>query len=555
MEYLGVTHPFNLSNYQTKILDWVVNGNGNAIVDAVAGSGKTFTLKAISLYLRNALFLAFNKHIADELSKKLVGVNVSTIHSLGLRALKYKYGNNLEVNGRKYTLKLKEMTNDLPSTDPIKVSFNAIRKIVDLMRLTLTPLTEQGIDDICFEYGIELEEDIEPKQLLPVVKDLIFWGEEIGSHRVIDFTDMIYLPVRLKVPPYRYDWVLIDEAQDLNKAQRELVMMAVNRGGRMIFVGDRRQAIYGFAGASTTSMDEIAERINAAELPLSICYRCPKSHIELAKEIVPQIEWAPDAKDGVIERVKYKEAEKNIKSGDLVLCRLTAPLIDLCFSLIGNGIGAKIKGMDIGEKLAGMAEKIAKQRGFKSKKNQGDFQTKFDEFAQEYLKKSIAKILKKNGDDLEDPAIKGATDMVSALLRIMELSDARSLETLTAKISSLFSDENASVWLSTVHRAKGLESDSVWILKEECMPLTKRIRKEWQMEQEWNLRYVALTRSKNVLRFIEEEEGGRKRKGTVADTRSVPDTPSWPTDPGSLNTDPNYQNLDQDSPILELGRK
>src|SRR5258708_39586228 len=73
----------NFSAYQLKIFDWIVNGIGNAVVRAVAGSGKTTTmveaLKRIASHL-SKIYLAFNKSIATELTSR--GVNARTFHSL-----------------------------------------------------------------------------------------------------------------------------------------------------------------------------------------------------------------------------------------------------------------------------------------------------------------------------------------------------------------------------------------------------------------------------------------------------------------------------------------
>lgn len=69
------------STYQTAVFDFVSNGTGNAIVEAVAGSGKSTTIKeAFKRVKGSAIFLAFNKAIADELKK--AGVNARTFHSL-----------------------------------------------------------------------------------------------------------------------------------------------------------------------------------------------------------------------------------------------------------------------------------------------------------------------------------------------------------------------------------------------------------------------------------------------------------------------------------------
>jgi ATP-dependent exoDNAse (exonuclease V) beta subunit len=62
---------------------------------------------------------------------------------------------------------------------------------------------------------------------------------------------MIYLPVALDLPMPKYDLLLIDEAQDLSKCQQALAKKA---GRRLVFVGDPKQALYGFCGADSKSL-------------------------------------------------------------------------------------------------------------------------------------------------------------------------------------------------------------------------------------------------------------------------------------------------------------
>ncbi len=491
----GVEHKFELSKYQKDIIESVIDGNSNIIVNAVAGSGKTSLLVAISKYINGAIFVAFNQHVVKELSQKLANTSVSTIHSLGFRSIRTKF-KNIEVDGNKYRKYIRQiLESDFVDDDPIRKISSEICRIGDLMRLTLSPINANSLEDICATYDIDIDFGlVSPHTIVEVIKRALNWGMKIEDCMVVDYTDMIYLPTALNLRPFTYKWVLVDEAQDLNAAQRKLVMRSVAKGGRMIFVGDRRQAIYGFAGASISSMDEIREEAKAMEMPLSICYRCPKSHVEMAKSIIPEIESAPDAKEGVISDVKAEDAIKRISKGDLVVCRLTAPLVSLCYDLIGNGIGAKIRGYDIGEKLANIVEKVGKMRGFKFKK--------FNEFLSKHTDKNVEKILAKNGNDMDDVSIKQQEDIEEAILRILEISEARSIKELSDHIRKLFSDSDAVVWLSTVHRAKGLEADTVWILLEERMPLKSRNSSQWQLSQEYNLRYVALTRAKSNLYMI-----------------------------------------------------
>ena len=109
-------------------------------------------------------------------------------------------------------------------------------------------------------------------------------------------------------------------------------------------------SIFGFAGADNRSYEKIVERTQATELPLSLCYRCPKSHLELVNRIYPEIpiESTEDAAPGILECIDKsdlwdEEHPGHLVVGDMVLSRKTAPLVSLCIRLIGQGIAATLK--------------------------------------------------------------------------------------------------------------------------------------------------------------------------------------------------------------------
>jgi len=103
--------------------------------------------------------------------------------------------------------------------------------------------------------------------------------EQYQRERIIDFNDMVCLPTVLSTSKPQFDFLLVDEAQDLNRAQLELVLACTSAQGRMLFCGDVRQSLYGFAAADTQSINTIIQRTDAQVLPLSICYRCPQLSI------------------------------------------------------------------------------------------------------------------------------------------------------------------------------------------------------------------------------------------------------------------------------------
>ena len=100
------------SKYQQKIYDFIESGKGNAVVDAVAGSGKSTTIVESLRSIpegQSVLFLAFNKSIVEELKIKVAfqeNVEVMTLHSLGAKSVMRSI--NCKIQGDKYRAHLNE---------------------------------------------------------------------------------------------------------------------------------------------------------------------------------------------------------------------------------------------------------------------------------------------------------------------------------------------------------------------------------------------------------------------------------------------------------------
>jgi DNA helicase II / ATP-dependent DNA helicase PcrA len=504
----------SFSSEQLVIEDWVKNGTGHAVIEAVAGSGKTFTLvNVISPHINSrSIFCAFNNHIAEEIKKKNTNSNmkVSTIHGMGLAAIKRTYPNaqiDKSLNKKKYVDKIKEFYSEAISFstidgDPIpnfnvsevisknyKIPSYEIDNAFAFARNSLYTKFNGAALEIVDRYSIELDPS------LFTMMDMMFpalmkWGASMTS-TIIDYTDMIWLPTYLKdeISLYKYDWVLVDEAQDLNKAQKEIVLNSISSNGRIVAVGDPNQAIYSFAGADYHSFIDIKKTLSAKSLPLATCYRCPPNHISMAKKIVPHI-MASKTEKGIIDNIDYQNLPSVVKENDLVICRITSRLISLCYFFIANKIKATVKGRDIGIGLKTVLYKMGLPREFDKKK--------FDEVSSKFFKKEADFYMKNNMEDMMD----SLNDKIDCIKIIFENS-SRNIKTISdfeAEIDSIFDDNVNGVVLCTVHRAKGLEADSVFILDEHLMPYY-RAKTEEDYRQEMNLRYVALTRSKENLYF------------------------------------------------------
>ena len=265
---------FSHRSTRPTFFDFIATGTGDAVVDAVPGSGKTTTCVEASkrLKTRRALFCAFNKHIADELNTRLDGMRAQTIHSVGLSSLRPL--GRPEVDAKKYSKLVREYLIDsgITEQETLTTASSRIRDLLRLAQLTLADAEEESaLRDIADRFDLDRADwAFTWKAIAPILNR----GMELAPE-VIDYNDMVWLPHVLSLAPRKVDWVFVDEAQDLNRAQLELVMKARANGGRMLFVGDKRQAIYGFTGADTQSIPNIIDRTQATVLPLSICLPLP----------------------------------------------------------------------------------------------------------------------------------------------------------------------------------------------------------------------------------------------------------------------------------------
>lgn len=494
------------SKYQQGIFDFIQHGNGNAVINALAGSGKTSTIvNAVKLIPStcNALFIAFNKEIVKELEKKLEGVKnvqVKTLHSLGFLMIRRNLGTNIEIDEYKYRTFIKKNIKQLSSADFDKMTTKLIQQytdnviqLCDLGRYNLAQC-EKDLLQVSARHDIPIIDD-ECDAVLNVLK----WGKENTTS--IDFTDMVWLPYELTLNPIglQYDYIFIDECQDLNAAQRELFLRCFRRGTRFIAVGDKKQAIYSFAGADAKSFAKLQSLPNTTTLPLPISYRCPKKVVNLANQFVDTMECREGAPDG---EIVHNVSIKDIHDGDMVLCRTKMPLIKLYMRYLRMGVKSYVRGQDIGLNLLRMVDKTEQIMLNVSLQKDGVFARLYDDLFEERNRLMI-----KRGMDLEDATLSNQImnkyDSIKALEILAEgLTSARDLHD---RIENVFAESADSVCLSTIHKAKGLEANNVYILCKTLMP-SRLATQDWEKEQEQNLMYVAYTRAKYKLGFVSETE-------------------------------------------------
>ncbi|KAJ3150525.1 hypothetical protein HDU86_006403 [Geranomyces michiganensis] len=211
---------------------------------------------------------------------------------------------------------------------------------------------------------------------------------------ILDFDDLLYLPIIHGAEFPKFDYVFVDEAQDMSAARAMIVEKVVKPGGRLFLFGDQRQQIYQFAGATDDLFASLTERglaregnrINAPKsesedsaapsiqspkdvvtslaeieqvrsLPMSLCRRCPTSVIKLAQRLVPEITAAPNAPRGEIRNLKGAIDIDQFRSlPTMVVARHVLPLLNFAYYLIAHNVRVHMPGRAIGCDMAELVE-------------------------------------------------------------------------------------------------------------------------------------------------------------------------------------------------------
>ena len=179
--------------------------------------------------------MAFNKKIAKELrSRAPRHVTCSTLHSMGYKCLRQAWSHEPVVDEYKKHNIAKDL---LPGSGAeTRYVRSVLVKVASLVQGTLTdPTIEADVLSLMDRHNIDANGA--ELTILSTLPQLI--SISLSNTAVIDYEDMIYMPVVLGLPSEKYDWLFVDEAQDLNKAQLELVHRMVSEYGRVVAVCDR----------------------------------------------------------------------------------------------------------------------------------------------------------------------------------------------------------------------------------------------------------------------------------------------------------------------------
>ena len=497
---------------QQAYFDFIRTGTGNCILEAVAGAGKTTTILEGMSYMEGRVwFGVYNKKMATEIKGKIMrhpelqgrpGLYSATFHSAGYSALRFAFGRryNLEVNDKKVIRILRAMaptTCHMQFDDYIGAAVKCVSMAKNRGIGPVTPDTDQNWKDMIENYDLasSLEAGANIGTLIDISREALKRSnDDLDS---IDYDDMVYLPLFRKLKMLQHEWVMVDEAQDTNPTRRAMAKALLAPGGRFVAVGDPCQAIFGFTGADNDSLRQLADDFNCVSLPLTVTYRCPKAVVREAQKVVSHItahESAPEGEFRQIDQRQFTEEVVGWNAKDYgetaILCRVNAPLVSLCFALIRASIPAKIEGREIAAGLVALATR------WKSP----DLEV-LEENLEKWFDRETAKALAAENAGRAQK-VEDEYETMIVLIQNTREKGGYTVADLVRTIEGLFGDgvsNTGIVTLCSAHKSKGLEWKRVYLYGRNAFMPNKWARKDWELEQERNLVYVALTRAMDEL--------------------------------------------------------
>jgi hypothetical protein len=319
------------------------------------------------------------------------------------------------------------------------------------------------------------------------------------DQNVIDQDDQIYqcLVQQLIVKEHdAYDLILVDEAQDLNRANitflRRVVAPVAYRTV-VCAVGDPTQAIYGFRGASPDAMDQFGATFQARSMHLTYCFRCPRRILFLASQLHPDIRPPEGAPLGSVHIIVSSNPWKTLVDrihpgtlgGTLFLARNNQTIL-AALSYIYHTADSVSEVHWLSPGISRELHAVLCEGGREA---------------------TIGCLLKSATVAVEQPTV-AATDRV--LQKILEIavqlegseSDPQTSQWLNWLMRVLNNRGRNGLTLATVHAVKGEEWPNVIIYDFNLFGHNENGR---HSNQDLNLLYIAITRSQNSLTFLQSK--------------------------------------------------
>lgn len=483
----------NWSNFQEAIFAAVlaILARGrDLVVLARAGTGKTSTMvEAVIRFCRanpraRVLTCAFNVKNARELDSRLRDAGIDwkaasakTLNSVGLATCRKAWGKGVSVDGRKGRTIAKRVAEEFERTAPEdEIPSGLVGKVARLATMAKITLTDAAnfaaMVKLCNRFAIADDQE-EVGTIVRLAGRAMDLSKD--DRMVVDFDDQLWFPHVFRLQPWKHDLVIVDEAQDMNASQLELARKSVKGGGRLIAVGDDRQAIYGWRGADSDFLSRMVKELGADTLPLPRTYRCGRAIVEEARRLVPDYECAPTVCDGTVRTTRFEKIVDEVRPGDFVISRANAPLLGLCLEVLKRKVPATIQGRDVMGQLMGIVERSGCETT-----------DCLVSYLETYEVEERAKLVKADADE---EVLEALADRIECL-RVLAPEHTLCSD-LLRHLDEVFTDRDDAekVTFSSAHRSKGLERDRVFLVAD-----TFRAG-----GQEDNCRYVAITRARTEL--------------------------------------------------------
>jgi hypothetical protein len=444
------------------------------VLEAGAGTGKTSTLLMLANRAEErGLYLAYNKAIATEAGSKFPPhVPTRTAHSLAYRELGYQYKDHLASD----RMSLSQVASFL-GLNQVYVEGNK-----RLSSGTLARLAMEMVERFCqsaepqvtvrhrpFVEGIE-DLDALGELLLPFARKA--WADLLGTTGRLRFNHDHYLKMwQLTDPTLPCEFVLFDEAQDANPCIAHIV---ARQGAQRIYVGDRAQSIYGWRGA-----------VDAMDIPdvtrlfLSKSFRFGQPIADEANRWLELLDTPLrlTGNEEINSFVDFAGEGGELTNPRAVLCRTNGTAFETLIKAQERGTKVHLQGggNEIVSFCKGADE--LKSRGSSSHRDLTAFTTWAD--VQDYVDED-----KSAGD-----------------LKVMvALIDKYGTERLVEAIRKMYPDEEtAELTVSTAHKAKGREWDSVRVADDFAQRVNELGEPVELSREDIMLRYVAVTRAQYAL--------------------------------------------------------
>lgn len=433
--------------------------------------------------------LAFNVEMAQTLRQRLSAsdtvADVYTLHSYGLHLLHEHLPHmNISVS----THKLYHTVCNLLHRTPDPKEWRQIAGDVNKMR----------------HEGMEIPENVERPMTLPVAT---LWAM-MQNKEVIDQEEQIYRCLCERLPPVtKYDLVLVDEAQDLNRSSIGFLKRCVlSENTVMCVVGDSHQAIYAFRGAMTNSIEEIKTSFKPNCVFLSTCFRCPQRIAHLASYLNPHLRRCDHEGLGniILHRgpvtPAHFESAMEQRGPLVVLNRTNASVLNILRQLYqwtGRTDWSKV--------TRWMSPLVLVQLDA--------VQDKLGEMSLSGAHQTLM-----NGVEEMGPVDNVTVQVIQIA---MELEGTEGVTVASSSWIAFLLEllrydrpEAPHLLLCTVHACKGQEYNHVMVIDYNQFGLGKRHNPE-EIQQEQNLLYIAITRSTEHLVLVQQEKSTSGRRSIL----------------------------------------